>query len=124
MKIKKMKINKLPMKNNSARYLLSFPFIFYNLDVNVNDSDPVISQLAYGVFLLSLVALFCLINIIAYGFTYYLIQKGDYELKYPRFSKIINYYKKVNLIFIIIEVLLCLTCLTILIFYSFLFVIK
>ncbi len=45
-KIKKMKINKLPMKNNSVRYLFSFPFIFYNLDINVNDSDPTITQLA------------------------------------------------------------------------------
>lgn len=120
--MKQMKINL--MKNNNVRYLFSFPFVFFNLDVSVNDSDPIVSQLAYGVFLLSLVALFCLINITGYGLTYYLIQKGEYELKYPRFSKLINHYKKVNLIFIIIEVLLCLTCLTILIFYSFLFILK
>lgn len=58
MKINQMKINKLPVENNRTRYLFSFPFIFYNLDINVNDSDPVISQLAYGVFLLSLIAFF------------------------------------------------------------------
>jgi hypothetical protein len=53
------------MKNN-FKYLFSFPFILYNLDINVNDSDPTITQLAYGVFLLTLVTLFCFINIIGY----------------------------------------------------------
>jgi len=121
-KIKILKLIKLPMENNNMKYLFSFPFIFYNLDVNVSDSDPMITQLAYGVFLLSLVAFFCLINIIGYLLAYYLIQKGDYETKYPKFSIIINYYKKVNLFFLVIEAILCLTCLTILIFYSSLFI--
>jgi hypothetical protein len=122
-KVKKMKVVKLPMKNNNVKYLFSFPFIFYNLDINISDSDPMITQLAYGVFLLSLVAFFCLINILGYLLAYYLIQKGNYEVKYPKFARIINYYKKVNLFFLVIEAILCLTCLTILIFYSSLFII-
>jgi hypothetical protein len=96
---KKLKIVELPMVNNDMKYLFSFPFIFYNLDINVSDSDSMITQLAYGVFLLSLVAFFCLINILGYLLAYYLIQKGNYEVKYPKFSRIINYYKKVNLFF-------------------------
>ena len=107
---------------NRVTHLSSFPLIFYNLDINVNDSDPVIAQLAYGVFLLSLVAFFCLINIIGYLLTYYLIQKGNYEVKYPKFSRIINYYKNTTLVFLIVEIILCLVCLGILIFYSYLII--
>jgi putative copper export protein len=127
-KIKKInkKIKNLPIIMNQIKnrvsHLSSFPLIFYNLDINVNDSDPVITQLAYGVFLLSLVALFCLINIIGYLLTYYLIQKGNYEVKYPKLTRLINYYKNTTLVFIIIEIILCLICLGILIFYSYLII--
>ena len=38
---KENKINKLPIKNpmenNYMKHLFSFPFIFYNLDINVDD---------------------------------------------------------------------------------------
>ena len=107
---------------NKITHLSFFPFIFYNLDININDSDPAIVQLAYGVFLLSLIALFCLINIMGYIFTYYIVQKGNYEVKYPKFAKLIGYYKKTTVVFLIIETLLCLTCLGILIFYSYLII--
>jgi hypothetical protein len=73
------KINKLPIKismeNNNMKYLFSFPFIFYNLDINVNDSDPTITQFAYGMLIISLVAFFCYINIAGYIIVIYLIQK-------------------------------------------------
>jgi len=111
------------MKNNT-KYLFSFPFILTNLDINVNDSDPMITQLAYGVFLLSLVALFCFINILGYITTYYLIQKGNYELKYPKLKRLIEHFKGVTLIYLIIEVLLCFICLILLIIFSILFIIK
>lgn len=111
------------MKNNK-KYLFSFPFIFFNLDLNVNDSDPIITQLAYGVFLLSLVAFFCYINIAGYVIVIYLIQKSDYKTKYPKFAKFIDYYKNVNLVFLSIEILLCFVCLILLIFFSFLYLVK
>nr|YP_009504217.1 hypothetical protein [Lactifluus hygrophoroides]AWX52942.1 hypothetical protein [Lactifluus hygrophoroides] len=127
-KIKKInrKINKLPtmMKQikNKVTHLSSLPLIFYNLDINVSDSDPVIAQLAYGVLLLSLVAFFCLINIVGYILAYYFVQKGNYEVKYPKFAKLIKYYKKTTLVFLTIEIILCLICLGILIFYSYLII--
>jgi|HubBroStandDraft_1064217.scaffolds.fasta_scaffold08865_6 putative copper export protein len=111
------------MKIN-IKYLFSFPFILSNLDVNVNNSDPVITQLAYGVFLLSLVALFCFINILGYIISYYLIEKSNYRLKYPRLKIIIDYFRGVSLIYFIIECILCLTCLILLIVFSILFIIK
>lgn len=111
------------MKNN-IKYLFSFPLVFSNLNINVNDSDPVITQFAYGVLLLSLVAFCCFINIAGYVLIIYLIQKSDYETKYPKFAKVINYYKNVNLIFLSIEIILCFICLTLLISFSVLFIIK
>lgn len=111
------------MKNN-IKYLFSFPFILTNLDINVNDSDHIITQLAYGVFLLTLVALFCFINILGYILSYYLIQNGNYEIKYPKIKILINYFKRISLIYLIIEGLLCLICLILLIIFSILFIIK
>jgi hypothetical protein len=104
--------------------LFTFPLILSNLNIDISETDPTINQLAYGVFLLTLVAIFCFINIIGYVLTYYLIQKGDYEIKYLKLSKLINYYKKVNFIFVTIEIIMCLFCLLILNVYSFLFIFK
>lgn len=112
------------MKNNNLKYLFSFPFVFYNLDINVNDSDPIITQFAYGILLISLVAFFCFINIAGYVIVIYLIQKSDYETKYPKFARLINYYKNINLVFLSIEILLCFICLILLIFFSLLFIVK
>lgn len=113
------------MKNN-FKYLFSFPFVLSNLDINVNNSDPVITQLAYGVFLLSLVALFCLINILGYIISYYIIQKGNYEFikNYPNLKRMINYFERVSLVYLLIEGLLCFLCLILLIMFSILFIIK
>ena len=112
------------MGNNNMIYSFSLPLILANLSINIDDSDPIITQFAYGIFLLTLVALFCYINIASYIIVIYLIQKSDYEIKYPRFAKYINYYKKVNLIFLSIEILLCFICLILIIFFSLLFIIK
>jgi hypothetical protein len=112
------------MENNNIKYLFSFPFVLYNLDINVNDSDPIITQFAYGILLISLVAFFCYINIAGYVIVIYLIQKSDYETKYPKFARFINYYKNVNLVFLSIEILLCFICLILLIFFSLLFILK
>ncbi len=111
------------MKNN-IKYLYSFPVILNNFSVSASDSDPVVSQLAYGVFLISLVALFCFINILGYIISYYLIQKGNYELKYHKLKRVINYFNRVTLAYFIIESFLCLTCLILLIIFSILFIIK
>lgn len=121
-KINKLQI-KVPMKKNT-RHSFFLTWILTNLDINVNSSDSDITQLAYGVFLLSLIAILCFLNIMGYLLAFYLIQKSDYEIKYPKLAGFVNYYKKVNFIFLIIEVLLCLFCLTILVLFSFLIIFK
>ena len=47
-------------------YSFMLPLILSKLDLNVNDSHSNITHLSYGVFLITLVALLCLINIIGY----------------------------------------------------------
>ena len=88
------------------------------LDLNVTDSESVITQFSYGILLLSLVALLCFVNVLLYVTIQYLIQVVHLELKYPRLIRVINYYKKVNLLYIVVEAFMCLVCLLTLIFFS------
>ena len=97
----------------------SLPVIFSFLDIKISDNASTFTQYSYSVFILSIVGLFCFLNILGFLVTYILIQQGDYEKKYPKLKKIINYYKKSTLVYAIIETLLCLTCFLLLIFFSF-----
>ena len=98
------------------------PFILSNLGLEESGSSN--SNINYGVFLLSLIALICFINVLGLLSVHILIQKKDYETKYPKFKKIINYYKNTSLVYVIIEALLCFICLFILILFSFLRIIS
>ena len=104
----------------SASFAL--PFILSKIDINVADLDTEISQISYGVFLISLVGLICFINVFGFMLTYIIIQRGNYENKYPKLKKIINYYKNTTLVFVVVEGLLCLTCLSLLTIFSFLLI--
>jgi len=67
MKINRMKVVKIiNQTKNNIRYLFSFPLNFTTLDISVNNTDPEITQFAYGIFLISLVALFCFIIFLIY----------------------------------------------------------
>lgn len=115
------------IKKKNVTYSLSLPIILSNLNINVNDLDTNLSQLSYSVFILSLIALLCFINILGFMLTYILIQKSNWplpEIKYPKLTKIINYYKKSSLIYLSIEVLLCFTCLFLLVLFSLLYLIS
>lgn len=109
---------------NNLKHSFLFGWIITNLDVNITNTDPDITQLIYGVFLLSLIAFLCFINIVGYLLAFYLIQKSNYEEKYPKLIGLINYYKKINSVFLVIEVMLCLISLFILVLFSFLILFK
>ena len=98
-----------------------FNFILSQLNLNIENTSN-LTQISYGFFLLSLVACCCFLNIVGFIITYLLIQKGNYEQKYPMLSKFINYYKKTTLVYVAIEALLCLICLILLVIFSFLIV--
>jgi hypothetical protein len=95
-----------------------FSFIFSQLNLNPEDSASNLTHISYGFFLLSIVAIFCFFNIVCFMITYILIQEGNYEKKYPKLRIFIDYYKKTTLVYVAIEVLLCLSCLILLVFFS------
>ena len=98
------------------------PFILSNLGIEENVNSNL--NVSYAIFLLSLIALLCFINVLGFIIVYIFIQKNEYETKYPKFKKIINYYKNTSLIYAILEALLCFICLFILILFSFLKIIS
>ena len=120
MKIKKI-INQ-PMNQNNYRYSFALPFILSNISLSENANS--VTRISFAVFILSIIALLCFINIILYTTTYVIITKGDYENKYPKLKRLINYYKNTSLIFISIEVFFCFICLLLLVTFSFLIMIK
>lgn len=115
-------INQFKLNTNIKISQSFFSFIFSHLNLNVDDTASNLIQVYYGVFLLSLVALICFINILGFMISYILIKKGNYEIKYPKLKKIINYYKNSTLVYVSIEAFLCLICLSFLVGFSFLLV--
>ena len=112
------------MKNSNFRYSYSLPLILSYLDINVNDTNNVLTQYSWGIFIISLICLLSFLNILGYIIAYLLIQKSNYESKYPLLSKLINRYKKFSLIYFSIEIIICLICLFLLLFFSLLFIYK
>lgn len=117
-----LRITKKKNKKNNLTQSFSLAFILSYLDINIPDQASSLTHFSFSVFLLTLVALLCFINVLGFLTAYIIIQKGNYENKYPKFKKIINYYKKSTLFYVIIEVLICLCCLLLLLFFSILYV--
>jgi hypothetical protein len=109
-------------KKNNLSQSFSLAFILSYLDINIPDHASTLTHFSFSVFLLTLVALLCFINVLGFLIAYIIIQKGNYENKYPKLKKIISYYKKSTLFYVIIEALICLCCLLLLIFFSILYV--
>jgi hypothetical protein len=104
------------------RYSYMFPLIMSRLDINqIMDSNS-LTQVFFAIFVLSLIALLCFLNIVFNMLVYYIIQKGNYEEKYPRLKPFINFYKNTNIIYMSIEIFICLICLLALVVFSLLYV--
>jgi hypothetical protein len=113
-------INKF-YKKIDFRYSYLFPIIMAKLNINLNDLES-ITQVFFAIFILSLIALLCFLNIVFNMIVYYIIQRGNYEDKYPRLKPFINFYKNTNIIYMSIEIFICLICLLALVIFSILFV--
>lgn len=121
---KKIPYQVKPMRpQNNYQYSLFLPFILSSIS-QIGENSTGVAEFSYGVFLLSFIALFCFINVVFYFIICILIDKGDYENKYPKLKRIINYYKNLRLIFIVIDIILCLICLSILSLFSLLIILK
>ena len=120
MKISQKVQNRYILLNNNNKnkfqYGFYLPFILSNLGVDVSSID--VSDFSYAILIISVIALYSFINIIGYMIVNIIINKVEYEKRYHRLSKIINYYKKMSLIYISIDIILCLICLLLLVFFS------
>ena len=72
-----------------------------NIDLPEDASHTV--KFAFGIFLLSLVCLFNFINIVGYLTSIILINKYNIEERYPKYSKLIRYFEKSSLFFVVFE---------------------
>lgn len=124
MKIKKMILLVIQKAINKDNLIQSFtlPFILSNLDINIPENASSLTNVSYGVFLLSLIALVCFINILGFFIAYILVLRGDYENKYPKLKRYINFYKKGTILSLTVEIIFCFISLLLLVVFSFLFV--
>jgi len=97
--------------NTNYKYVFLFPFIVSYFKKDLPDEITEIANWNFNMFILTLIALFCFINVIGYFLSIYLINIYDIKNKYPKFNKIIKYYENYNLLFIILESLICLSVL-------------
>nr|YP_009912200.1 hypothetical protein [Dictyophora indusiata]QLD96637.1 hypothetical protein [Dictyophora indusiata] len=100
----------------SYKYGYIIPFIFKKLGNDMTtDAEPLVS-FSFNILILSLIILTCFINITGYFLSIYLITKYKVEDKYPKFLKMIKYFDKSSIFFVIIEIILCLFCLCVFFF--------
>lgn len=118
------KIQRVVVQENNYSKSFSLPLILSYLDINIPENASILTHWSFSVFLFSLIALICFINVLVFLIVYILIQNGNYENKYPKFKKLINYYKKSSILYVIIEALICLSCLILLIIFSILYVLQ
>lgn len=93
---------------SNLKYSFIIPIIFEKMGTKIStNNDPLISY-AFYMFIISLIVLTCFINIFGYFISLYLINRYEHVVnKYPKLSKLVNYYEKTSLIFIIIEAIFC-----------------
>jgi hypothetical protein len=80
------------------------PFINENT-INATNNLSSINKIILGVLTITIILLYCIINIVAYFGCLYLIKHTELEKKYPKLKPIIEYYQKTSIIFITIEVI-------------------
>ena len=79
------------------------PFIFSRLGADIpKDAEPIVT-FSFNILILSLIILFCFVNIIGYFISIYLINKYNVEERYPKYSKLIRYFEKSSLFFVVFE---------------------
>jgi len=116
-----MKSFKSKQETIKTRQSLILPFILNILDINIPEGSENLTNYAFGVMIMSLVALLCFINVLGYFLSFHVLDKYNIETRFPKLSKIKKYYKNTTLIFIIYESLFCIFCLLFLIITAYLY---
>ena len=99
----KFLINKFKVSNFKFRQAFLFSFILNGLNIDLPEDASHTVKFAFGIFLLSLVCLFNFINIVGYLTSIILINKYNIEERYPKYSKLIRYFEKSSLFFVVFE---------------------
>ena len=90
---------------NNIHTLSLIPFL--NIDIpSAPESLSGFEQFLFGVLMISIVLLWCFVNVIGYFCVLYGIKYLDIETKYAKYKPIINYFKKLNFVFVIVDVIL------------------
>ena len=116
--LKKLIVNTRNKINNSrVTQSFLFSFILNSLDINIPDDATHIVKLMFSIFILSLICLLNFINVVGYLTSIYLINKYDIETKFPKFKKVIRFYEKSSLFWVILEGFICVIFLLIIIIF-------
>ena len=116
--LKKLIVNTRNKINNSrVTQSFLFSFILNSLDINIPDDATHIVKLMFSIFILSLICLLNFINVVGYLTSIYLINKYDIETKFPKFKKVIKFYEKSSLFWVILEGFICVIFLLIIIIF-------
>nr|AYE93277.1 hypothetical protein C0988_000033 [Termitomyces sp.] len=109
--------NKNNNNNNKNKYSSSFGFVFILnlLDISIPDNAESIVNFSFGVLMLSLVTISCFLIYLYLWLLIRFLDKYDIENRYPRLKKIIVYFRKTSLIFILIDFILGFFCLIVII---------
>ena len=95
---------------SSSRFNYIIPFLFHKIGKEIPaDAEPFVT-FSFNTLILSLIILFCFINIIGYFTSIYLVNKYNIESKYPKYAKYIRYFEKSRIYFVLVEILLCFFC--------------
>ena len=76
------------------------------MDINlIPETVTGLEQALYGIIILTLLTLWSFIDIVGHFVVLYLIDYTKVKEKYPRFTPILNYFKKTNYIFLAFEII-------------------
>ncbi len=100
-----------------------YKFILYYYNIVIPEEFEPLFNFASSVFFMLLISLSCLINLSIYLISIYLVNKyndniNDKFKNYPFFIKILNFYKSTRILFISLEIIICLFCIIVILIYS------
>ena len=116
--IHKAKNARVKMVKIDIKKSFLFMFILESLNINIPDDASHHVQFAFGIFILSLICLINFINVVGYLTSIYLVTKYEVETKYHKLIKVIRYYERSSIFFVVIEGLTCVIFLLIIIIFS------
>ena len=109
---------KYNFKFSGLKQSFLFTFILDSLNINIPEDASQMVQYSFSIFLLSLICLLNFINVVGYLTAIYLINKYDIENKFPKFKRIIRYYEKSSIFFVVLEGVTCVIFLLVIIIFS------